>query len=108
MFTIDLQPSNTRSRILSQLVSLIMAMTYFLLIGCSSNPLDVNIDAIDVNTELIQVDPLLRTSDSVELRNNHDKLVEELGFLYTYELEMNLQSPIDSSVYTKINQFYSS
>ena len=108
MFTIDLQVKNTCSHYITTTRLLSLVTTLMLLFSCNSNQLDVNIDNIKVQTELIQVDAFLRTNDSLALRNNHDKLVEELGFLYSYELEMNLQSPLDSNVYTKTNQFYSS
>jgi len=85
-----------------------LTVLFFTLLGCSSNSLDVNIDKIELTTSLINADALLKNKDAAQVKTNHDRLAKELGYIYLYELEMNLQAPIDSTVYDKIMHFYSS
>lgn len=85
-----------------------LTVLFFTLLGCSSNKLDVDISKISLSTELINVDELLKVGELNRVKENHDRLEKELGYIYAYELEMNLRAPIDSSVYDKIAQFYGS
>lgn len=85
-----------------------LTLLFLLITGCSTNALDVDIHEITVSTELINVDELLKVEDEDRVKKNHEQLVQRLGYLYTYELEMNLRAALDSAVHLKIAQFYSS
>lgn len=85
-----------------------LTLLFFTLLACSPNKLDVDISQISVSIALINVDEQLKVSDTALVKKNHNSLKEQLGYIYIYELEMNLRAPADSAVHEKIAQFYSS
>jgi hypothetical protein len=85
-----------------------LTLLFFTLLACSPNKLDVDISQISVSIALINVDEQLKVSDKALIKKNHTRLKDQLGYIYVYELEMNLRAPVDSAIHEKIAQFYSS
>jgi hypothetical protein len=85
-----------------------LTILFLVVTSCTTNILDVDISGISVQTELINADELLKLDDLERIKLNHNNLQNDLGYIYSYELEMNLRTPLDSSVAEKIMKFYGS
>lgn len=74
--------------------------------SCSSNPLDVDVSKQNTAIQFIEVDTLFFKKSLQVVKSNHEKLKNQLGDLYIYELSQNIRSKVTDSVYKAIYTFY--
>lgn len=77
------------------------------LVACSSDPLQVETDAINVSVRYVNLDSLLfKTSDN-QLVKNHLSLLKDMGDIYQYELGACLSVPdaSDTSLLKIVHEF---
>lgn len=84
---------------------IILLLTIQLFVACSTNPLDVNIENSDVSMEFVDVDALLLARKD-NMSDVHYQLTKNLGYLYQYELSMNLQTRDTSQFIEGLAEFY--
>ncbi|MDX1652691.1 MAG: hypothetical protein R3277_09370 [Brumimicrobium sp.] len=85
-----------------------LTLIMFVLFSCTDNPLDVKIDHIGVTVDYVNVDSMYRDAGLQEVEIRHEKLQQELDFLYLYELGQNVRKFPDSVLPEDIRNFYQS
>ncbi|PKR80562.1 hypothetical protein CW751_09310 [Brumimicrobium salinarum] len=69
--------------------------------------MDVDIKKTDnVKINFINADQLLNSTDIIKTKKNLDKLKQELGSLFEYELSQNIRQNLNDSVYQAVFNFY--
>lgn len=82
-------------------------LLFLLLVGCTRNPLDVDITDISVEMDFLNVDSTLFYADSATLIESHHKFKKEIEEMYAYEIGycLRIGDVHDSAFYNSIMQF---
>ncbi len=86
---------------------LILIIVIRLVVGCSSNPLDINAENIHIATKFVNLDSVMIQSDSASLMDYHHKFNHSMRAIYDYELKycLGVGNTDDFSFYRGISFF---
>ena len=85
---------------------LILTTLFFIVLSCSRNELLVDTSGIEVSFDVINVDSLYFDASNEEINEIHDRLMEDLGSIYEYEISMNIQKSANEIQPSDIYNFY--
>lgn len=85
-----------------------LTVLIFILLSCSDDRFEVNIQKSELKTRHINVDSAFHEASLTKCEKAHKYYSKKLDDLYLYEISQNIQQNPDSNAYIAIHDFYNS
>lgn len=89
------------------LKNILLVLPFAVFLSSCSDPLDVDVSGITIDTKFINMDSTLFYSDSVELMNAHQNYKTDINEFYSYQLGycMQIFNNVDTTFYNSLQDF---